>query len=190
MSSIVNHLNKWAFLHIPKTGGSSLSKILLEQTGSEEISPHTDLGSMGDIDDYFIFTIVRNPFTRFASAYQQRVREGFNQHFSDFIESIYEFDFWYYPQTYFFNHNKTSNRIISHICRYENYENDIKVLLNKLNIPFSNIPHDNKNPIYNKHPNLKQQEYYRVLYTNVWTKKWILDKYKDDFKFFNYELDI
>jgi len=191
LSLIVNHLNKWAFVHIPKTGGSSLSKLLLQQDGSEKISTHGDLGLFQNIDDYFIFTIVRNPFTRFASAYLHKSREGFNGNFSDFINSIYEFDFWYYPQTYFFNHNKTSNIEISHICKYENYENDIRGLLVKLKIPFNKIPHENRNPIYNKHPNLKQHDYYKILYNNnVLAKEWVLDKYKNDFKLFNYELDI
>jgi hypothetical protein len=184
-------LNKWAFVHIPKTGGSSLSKLLLQQNGSEIISTHGDLGLFQNINDYFIFTIVRNPFTRFASAYLHKSREGFNGNFSDFINSIYEFDFWYYPQIYFFNHNKTSNIEITHICKYENYENDIRALLIKLKIPFNKIPHENRNPIYNKHPNLKQQDYYKILYNNnVLAKEWVLDKYKNDFKLFNYELDV
>ena len=190
MSCVINHLNKWAYLHIPKTGGTSLSKILLDVEGSEESVNHGDLGNFGNVSDYYIFTIVRNPFTRIASAYQHNVRSGTTTNFKHFLENINPRDFWYFPQTYFLNHNQTPTRFINHIGRYEDYEIDVRYILNKLNIKNISIPHDNRNPIYDRHPQLNQENYYKLLYKDVWCKDWVLERYKNDFKFFNYGMDI
>jgi hypothetical protein len=190
LSCIINHLNEWAYLHIPKTGGTSLTKILLEQKDSEEVITHGDLGNFGNISNYFIFTIVRNPFTRIASAYQHNVRSGTTTNFKHFLENIKPIDSWYFPQTYFLNHNQTSNRFVNFIAKYENYEIDVRYILNKIGIHNLEIPHENRNPIYNRHPNLNQTDYYKILYKDEWCKQWVLERYKNDFKIFNYDMDI
>jgi hypothetical protein len=190
LACIVNHLNKWAYLHIPKTGGTSLTKLLLEQDGSEEVVTHGDLGNFGNVTEYFIFTIVRNPFTRIASAYQHNVRSNTTSNFKQFLERINPIDVWYFPQTYFLNHNQTQNRFVNFVGRYENYETDVRYILNKIKIKSADIPHENRNPIYDRHPQLNQQNYYKILYKDGWCKEWVLERYKNDFKFFNYELDI
>ena len=38
---------------------TSLTKLLLEQDGSEEVITHGDLGNFGNVTDYFIFTNIR-----------------------------------------------------------------------------------------------------------------------------------
>ena len=190
MALLINHSEKWAFLHIPKTGGNSLSEILSTIKGTEFVTTHNDLSAFGNIEDYFIFTFVRNPFTRLASWYHHELRMGCNKNFDNFIKSIFEHNFLYFPQTFFLNNNKTEKRNISFIGRYENYSNDINFLFKKLGHPTPRIPHLNKNTIYERHPNLNQQKYYKSLYKEDWIKDWVRAKYKDDFQNFNYELDI
>ena len=80
--------DKFLFLHIPKTGGNSLSEILLTIKGTEFVTTHNDLSAFGNIEDYFIFTFVRNPFTRLASWYHHELRMGCDKNFGNFIKSI------------------------------------------------------------------------------------------------------
>ena len=58
MALLINHSEKWAFLHIPKTGGNSLSEILSTIKGTEFVTTHNDLSAFGNIEDYFIIGFV------------------------------------------------------------------------------------------------------------------------------------
>lgn len=76
---MINHEHKFLFLHLPKTGGTSINKFLnnkfknnerdfghpylLEYTYDEKTDRYSNL------DDYFKFTIVRNPYDRLVSAF-------------------------------------------------------------------------------------------------------------------------
>ena len=107
MGLIINRPNKWAYIHIPKTGGSSLSQILLSVPDTEEIVLHGTLNQLTNVEDYFIFSTVRNPFTRLASWYEHRKREGNIQPFSNFIQKIDPLDYVFFSQEYFLYHGKT-----------------------------------------------------------------------------------
>ena len=76
MSLLINHYSKWAFVHIPKTGGTSITKVLLEDNNTEEVSVHDSLRMLDCDGTYFIFTVVRNPFTRICSAFEDEYRKG------------------------------------------------------------------------------------------------------------------
>ena len=54
----------------------------------------------------------------------------------------------------------------------------------------ASIPHLNRNPIYDKHPNIKQEDFYKFLYKENWTREWVRERYENDFKIFNYDMDI
>jgi hypothetical protein len=53
-----------------------------------------------------------------------------------------------------------------------------------------NIPHLNRNPIYDKHPELNQDNFYKHIYQEEWMKNWVRERYSNDFKIFNYDMDI
>ena len=122
--------------------------------------------------------------------YWKKISDDDKKTFGNFIKTIFEHNFLYYPQTFFLNNNKTEKRNISFIGRYENYLNDVNSLFKKLGHPTPRIPHLNKNSIYERHPTLNQHKYYKSLYREDWIKDWVRTKYKDDFQNFNYELDI
>jgi len=187
---LINKQQNWAFIHIPKTGGTTITNILLKEDGCEKITGHDSLRKI-DEDNLFIFAFVRNPFTRLTSAFLHGIRSGlYPRNFSQFLHNVNQNDLWLLPQSYYINSDKSNNKKISYIGRYENYQNDLKNILGKLNILQEVIPHDNKNPIYDKHPNLNQEKYYKQIYTEEWMKDWVRERYKDDFKQFNYELEI
>jgi len=187
---LLNRAQKWAYIHIPKTGGTSLTTILNKIDGTETIAVHDSIRALNDVSKFFIFTIVRNPYTRMVSAYLHRLRKNeFKYDFQTFLKTYNENHLDILPQSYYINAGKTEDRQVSYIARYENYEDEIKKLLNKLNHN-SKIPHLNKNPIYDKHPNLNQEKYYNTFYTEDWMKHIIKERYESDFKIFNYGLDI
>ena len=190
MSLLLNRVQKWAYIHIPKTGGTSLTNILNKIEGTETIAVHDSIRALTNVSNFFIFTIVRNPYTRIASAYSHRLRKNeFNYDFQTFIKTYNENHLDILPQSYYINAGKEKDKQISYIAKYENYESDIKTILTKINYN-SKIPHLNRNPIYDKHPTLKQQQYYKGFYTENWMIDNILERYQDDFKIFNYDMDL
>jgi short-subunit dehydrogenase len=62
-------------------------------------------------------------------------------------------------------------------------------ILNTINHT-SDIPHLNQNPLYQKNPHLNQEMYYKHFYTENWMIDWIKERYEDDFKIFNYDMDL
>jgi len=191
LALLVNRINKWAFIHIPKTGGTSVSSILESVNGTETITGHDSIRLLTDLELSFIFCFVRNPFTRVQSAYQHSLRKKkHNFSFGDFLKNTNPNDLWLLPQTFYINSGKTEKNKISFIGKYENFENDLNFILKEINLNNIKIPHLNRNPIYDKHPNLNQQQYYKHLYEEEWMKDWVRERYKDDFKQFDYELEI
>ena len=77
---LVNHTKRYIFIHVPKCGGTTVQETLLKHSifAGEEFTMyefHTSLlcdVAQGYIDDgYKAFTFVRDPYTRFASAWAQ-----------------------------------------------------------------------------------------------------------------------
>lgn len=190
MGLLVNNTHKWAYLHIPKTGGTTITDILLKVPGTQHITSHGTLNDLRNVNDYFIFTFVRNPYTRLTSWYDHIKRDNKSQSFSNFLNNISSLDYLYYPQSYFIKHGETADRKISYVGKYETFDEDLLFILKRLNIEIDTIPHLNKNPMWEIHPNLNSQKMYKFYYTQDWMKEWIRNTYKDDFTLFNYELDV
>lgn len=77
---IISDKHKLVFFHIPKTGGSSITKLLIEKyKGKPYYDKHcnVDWGMrlLGNRRNYFKFSIVRNPFSRMVSWYNHLVEE-------------------------------------------------------------------------------------------------------------------
>lgn len=77
---LVNHTKRYIFIHVPKCGGTTVQETLLKHSifAGEEFTMyefHTSLlcdVAQGYIDQgYKAFTFVRDPYTRFASAWHQ-----------------------------------------------------------------------------------------------------------------------
>lgn len=190
MSLLINRSNEWGYIHIPKTGGTSITSVLKKQEGTEFVSQsHNHIGKFENIKNYYIFCMVRNPFTRFASAYYHYCRDNGFSSVRKFIDSIFEHDYLYFPQSYFTNNGSSSDKKLSFVGRYENYENDINHIFQNIGVQES-LPHLNRNSIYDKHPQLNQHNFYKHMYQEEWMKDWVRERYKNDFKIFNYDMDI
>lgn len=184
--------HKSIFVHIPKTGGMSIQKWLLDNTNSyvTKGSKHYTLQGLeekyGKFD--FSFATVRNPWDwcvswyffkrdralrrinnpknkgKFSLEYNQKVLEDFEKGFDYFIETT-----TLQPQN-------TRIQEISSVLKLENIQEDIKDIANKFNI-------DAKIPVVN----LSNRSRDYTIYYNNKTKDIVYNKFKEDIKYFNYE---
>lgn len=101
---IISPTRRFAFVHIPKTGGTSFAQAYEDRAAADDIligdTPkarrrkgrldaldvpgrlwkHSTLGDVGTLvpDDYFVFTMVRNPWDRIVSYYHWLREQGFD----------------------------------------------------------------------------------------------------------------
>lgn len=104
----IDNVNKAVFVHIPKTGGQSVSKLLGLKRGSSKQwysnrhnythSTISQIKKAADVDDYYIFTFIRDPEERILSEYNHRMRNISARHlpvkhkcsFTDYMEQLYQ----------------------------------------------------------------------------------------------------
>jgi len=188
LSLIQNDLKKWAYVHIPKTGGTSISNILNKEDGSFKVTGHDSVDLFKNLHNYYKFTFVRNPYSRFISTYYHECRKVNDTiTLTNFVKKITDNDILYLSQSYYID-RKIEN--FSKIGKYENYVNDLHGILQDLNIQ-SEIPHLNRNPLYDKHPELNSEKlYFQILKQESYVVDFIKERYEDDFKIFHYDMDI
>lgn len=73
---IVNHEQKIIFVHVPKTGGQSVTRALGGKT--MDFSTHAPLFA-ADNPDYFRFGFIRNPWDRMVSLYHFLCQKNFKE---------------------------------------------------------------------------------------------------------------
>ena len=151
---------RFIYTHIPKTGGTSVKKILTDKIGTikgwradgELIHyPHTTHGKPCDntsyltkkeYKDYFKFTFVRHPYEWMMSNY------NFGKNRNKFYRSIgskkneentfdINFDDWLQSktimnQTDYFCKNNTI--LVDRVCRLENFEKEMGFVLSRLGL--------------------------------------------------------
>lgn len=209
----INFNKNIIFIHIPKCSGTRINQLFNLNTPNILYSHYNDiLGRTRqhypyyliktiienhnlNIDNYYIFTIVRNPYYRFISAYNQypnRCNEDFkklinNMNIKTFALyllnkiKIEGYDFFKYGSLHQFQPSifyiEKNNPNINILKIENNYNNTIKQLCNKFNITYDN------DAILNKDPNSNYDE----ILKDVNLKNIIYEIYKEDFEYFNYE---
>jgi len=167
--------SKTIFIHIPKTAGMSLVKAIYGDViggGHRKVSFYRNILGK-DMDGYFKFCFVRDPYERLYSAYKFLEKGGINiqdkrafdefllkyKNFEDFVinglsNTVINEIIHFTPQTDFIC-NKKGKILVDYVGKFENLEIDIKVLSEKLNKEVI-LPHFNKNikePFYNIYTN-------------------------------------
>ena len=204
MANLINRINKWGFLHIPKTGGTAIQTKLELIKGTYPISrAHDPIGNFENINDYFIFCFIRNPFYQVISAFMHMTRElndsnvpkeKFNKYnvidnkleLIDFMKQV-ESGGSYISKTQSWQiyHGETPEKKVSFIGRYENFKEDAKFVFDKLNLN-DDLPHQNYySGISSKY--VTKETIYKHYYTEQWMVDWVLDRYKEDFENFGYD---
>jgi len=144
---MINKEHKCIFVHIPKTGGTSIIKALdMKRTThktAKELKEEYD-----EWDDFFSFSIVRNPWDRMVSIYFhfKRVNEkpiikkkvDIPSTFSDFIyefnEKKIKFNTILYQQQADWIYDDNQNLLVNQIYKFENYSDEVEKIFNKLGI--------------------------------------------------------
>ena len=192
---MINHKDKFIYIHIPKTGGSSVEKCLLENEGIEvmpslrfmpkDIREKYVIGSFGGNhhfplhkfekefqEQYFCFTFVRNPFSRAVSEFlwlKKECKITFET-FKTFAQQGSPIPWHEQTQYSFINKN------IDFVGRFENLQEDFGIVCNKIGISSLELPHTNKT----KHKHYT--EYY-----DEETKQIVAEKYAKDIEYFGYK---
>lgn len=201
---IVNNKYKFVFVHIQKTAGTSITKLLFELEKTEHLKHyHSFIGStnISEYDNFFKFCFVRNPFDRIISWYNMMVNKGihndFSQYllsnsknFSDFLnltEVIFETNPLEcngndpYPKSISFNQidyisDNDGNILVDFIGRFENINEDYNNIMEKIGV--TNLPL--------LHLNKFDHKDYRTYYTDKDIEK-VYNMYKKDIELFGYE---
>jgi hypothetical protein len=163
------------FVHIPKTGGMSMQKWLLENTQSHVTkgAKHYSLKSLEEKYGAFNFSfaVVRNPWDWCASWYRGKFSLEYNQQ----VLKEFEKGFEYFIQTTNLQQQYTRIVGITKILKLESIDNDILPIAKMFNIecPFPVVNTSNRNKNY--------RDYY-----NSVTKDIVSKKFAEDIEMFKY----
>ncbi len=192
---MISYSKNFIFIHINKTAGTAIEQSLLEY-GTKRVEPKDDLEFeltyrqsqhfnckeykkyLGpEYDNFFKFTVVRNPFDRVVSYYLKNSINKNNLSFSDWVVDRYQNkNFQDYKRMYSDYTHWIDEKDIDFILRFENISLDFNKLKNKLNIECELAFHNvNKN-------RLPYREYY-----NQDTKKIISNYFQKELNTFNYK---
>lgn len=140
-----DHFDNFVFIHINKTGGSSIEKALKlpseHKTALEKIE---EIG-MRRWENKFTFTVIRNPWDKVVSHYHYRVQTNQTElrdntiSFSKWVRLTYgSKDSYYYDKPIMFMPQSDwisdleGTVLVKHICRFERLSEDFSVVCNKL----------------------------------------------------------
>ena len=191
---------KCIFVHIPKTGGTSVENILKDRiepslTGdrSQEISCHWNIAKYKKknntaFEDYFKFTVVRNPWARLLSGYTYfrngaagsprdlRAKEMYGDCFKKFIHNLDKYPRAHFliPQYWYVNIKGIDQ--MDFTCRLENIKEDFKIIADKLKLEIRDL--------------YKTRQTKHKHYTECYDEEMIdivSKKYGKDIKYFGYK---
>ncbi len=202
---IINADKKFLFIHIQKTGGTSIKHQLLKCYGSAQFHyPHTMLRQISLKEEekhFFKFAFVRNPWDRLYSWYKmimnvksetiffQHIRDNASN-FSEFLDLTEEIiDTVPVGKTSDTQNIKSiaTNQLeyildkngqlgVDFIGKFEQLQDDFNMILQKLHLPVSPLPHLNKTDNRN----------YRTAYSDNDIEK-VFNLYKTDIVYFKYD---
>ena len=186
---------KFVFIHIHRTGGSSIANILFDSK-CQPIMPYSQhenaktangLNILEKQTHFYKFAFVRNPWERIFSWYTLITNKGKEltkkeiQDFEDFVEPYYKYTSSPESGRYFhFNQldyvtNKNGHLLTDKIGRFENLQEDLESILSDIKIPTIIIPK----------VNAADRLPYSEFYTKK-TRKYIYEKCIGDIECFNY----
>tara|TARA_B100000073_G_C23660077_1_gene544190 strand:+ start:641 stop:1183 length:543 start_codon:yes stop_codon:yes gene_type:complete len=133
----IDHDNKRVFIHIPRTGGTSIKSALnLHDKIYKKDVYHTSANEIPkECKDYFKFAFVRNPFDRFVSLYfynkSDYYKELFPKNKTTIIAKKYNFKEWL--DNFPYRHIQQVDfglEKLDYIGRYENLDYELDVVFN------------------------------------------------------------
>ena len=190
---MINHEHKFVFIHIPKTGGSSIESIFMDGLGETHDYPgkHSILKKKSK-DGFFTFAFVRNPYDKILSHYTffaKKTKMGLADYydggsFPGFVHyyCAQQRQGWkrndFLPQfDYLTLTGKTCD--VDYVGRFENMQNDFNEICDRIGIKRQELPHKNKT----------NHKHYTEYYDDE-TREIVSEKYAKDIEYFGYGFDI
>lgn len=186
----INYEKKAIFFEIPKNGSTSL-KQLLKSNGFQLLTEDVEY------DEFYTFTFIRNPYDRLISNWKMFCggsgkwmsekqlnflfkEDPKNMTLTEFAEIIQTVNNHHWDQqTEYLKDSKGKIIYLDFYARFENFYREFKVIKNKLNLTGALLN-------INKTDHTQYQTYF-IQYRKIDLLKIINEKYKDDFKEFNYK---
>jgi len=141
----IHNDKKIVYIHIPKTAGTTIEHIFCNKNniGSE----HKDITFYKEYYDYFIFSFVRNPYTRIISIYNYFINGGNKSisdinkikndtNINDFLNEYNEHNLPFLKTQYSYLQDSEH---IKFIGKFENFYTDLKKICSITNIEFMEI---------------------------------------------------
>ena len=189
---MINHKHKFLFIHIPRTGGSSLESQFNYKENKEK-NKHWTLSDWKKtldpeiFDQYFKFTFIRNPWDSIISKYKcdwftskqpgGPIGEKAGKCLKYFLEH-YKTPAHEAGETF---HDYFDPEQMDFVGRFENRENDLQYISEKIDVNIDINIHQRK--IQNRSKNKKHYtEYY-----DENTKQIVAERYAKDIEYFGYK---
>ncbi|QSX37413.1 sulfotransferase family 2 domain-containing protein [Shewanella sedimentimangrovi] len=158
---LISHQKRFIFIHIPRTGGTSLRQLLLARVkdcqplGFQHSGAHTEGETFFEsYQSYLIFTVIRSPWSRIYSWYKliNHYAPALcrpNQTFDDFIQALehqkprmHQVDNFHFNQLDYIL-SRSGRLITNKVLRFENYRQEVTRLCSDLGLEGVTIPHLN-----------------------------------------------
>lgn len=190
---MVNSDKNIAFIHLPKCGGTSIEKLLYAQGFSKMGHFHNRHSFYIDklpAKNRFVFTFVRNPFSKVVSEYHwftnnkhrfpharvKKVYQGLT--FNEFLVLFHNCNIG--DKMHKLTYHQILNPIdqVDFIGRFEDLQQDFDRLCDMIGMHRSTLPHTNKT----------DHDHYSTYYDDQ-SYKYVSDMYSRDIEYFNYTFE-
>ena len=197
---MINHKHKFIFVHIGRTGGSSIEHILNPTVNLDTNKRTKNTGNTAfkgkhmfavkyktkhrkEFDTYFKFAFVRNPWDREVSSFKWfKLALNRDITFSEHIKrrnSTKEGGKLGSINKMGFNRwlcDANGENLLDFVGRFEDLQHDFNIICDKIKIPRQQLPHTNKT----------EHRHYTEYYDDE-TKGLVAERYKKDIETFGYE---
>jgi hypothetical protein len=172
---MIDHRNKVVFVHIPKTGGESITRMIWDTIIPLRDGKHDTISEYKlkyDVENYYKFSFVRNPYKR-AQSFYRFLMQHYSPHRINCSFRDWVFDMHGEPKKLFLPQVQFIDDSVD-IFKFENFSESLAILNTK--IPF-----------------IKPNVYTNKSKTNVECDltseiKWkIYELYREDFRRFQYD---
>jgi hypothetical protein len=196
---ILSTANKFLFIAVPKTGTTSVEKVLnkYDNKNAYNLDKHANVSEIKEsckinLPEYFKFCFVRNPYDRLVSIYHQwkmpfnlddPIRKKLHRiakdnSFSDFLKVYIKEMPGHHHKTTLLSWIEVDGKTQMDFCgRLEKFQKDFNKVCDKIKIPRETMPH------LNSANGLHYMEYY-----DKETIKLAGELYKKDIEAFGYDL--
>jgi chondroitin 4-sulfotransferase 11 len=199
----VSDSRKLVFIHIQKTGGITVDRLLNERIpdlrgiGARHGFASQGMHELDNWDEYFKFAFVRNPWDRLVSWYSMVTtmpKEGnelwryVHDNSSTFEEFIYNctdeveikegirYSFAYNQLDYVTDEH--GNLLVDFIGKLENFDKDLQEVFRRIGLELETVPHKNRSG----------HRHYSTFYTPD-TELIVGERFKRDIEYFGYEFE-